>query len=256
MIIIIIIIIEQIMEDINFLNNDVLSEILAYLDIEFIDNFIFTCKYFQNKEFIEIVYKSKINKSNDLQLLFEECLPNKVNCIKYLLKDIRFDPSINNNFAIRVASMNGNFDVVNLLLLSDLRIDPGADNHAIRLASLNGHIEVVKLLLSDSRVDPSAENNYAIRIASAKGHIDVVKLLLSDSRFYPSAQYNAAIRMASAKGHIEVVKLLLSDSRVDPSDRNNNAIKWASENGHVDVVKLLLSDQRVKSSIGDELLNM
>jgi len=64
------------------------------------------------------------------------------------------------------------------LILSMDVFDPTADNNrAIRWASENGHVEVVKILLSDKRVDPTADNNLAIRRASEKGHVEVVKIL-------------------------------------------------------------------------------
>ena len=53
------------------------------------------------------------------------------------------------------------------LLLQDIRIDPSIlNNQAIRFASENGHLSIVKLLLADSRVDPSDSNDQAIRLAS------------------------------------------------------------------------------------------
>ena len=59
------------------------------------------------------------------------------------------------------------------LLLKHPRVDPTTDdNYAIRWASLQGHWEVVKLLLEDSRV-----NSSAIQEASLHGHWEVVKLL-------------------------------------------------------------------------------
>ena len=88
------------------------------------------------------------------------------------------------------------------------------DNYAIKWASEYGHIEIVKLLLADKRVDPSDNNNLAIRWASYKGHLEVVKLLLADKRVDPSAENNYAIRWASNNDLLEVVKLLLTDKRV------------------------------------------
>ena len=95
------------------------------------------------------------------------------------------------------------------LILSMDVFDPTADNNrAIRWASENGHVEVVKILLSDKRVDPTAGDNRAIQWASGNGHVEVVKILLSDKRVDPTADNNLAIRRASEKGHVEVVKIL------------------------------------------------
>src|SRR5690606_36616559 len=60
---------------------------------------------------------------------------------------------------LRYASREGNLEVVQELL-KDIRVDPSAeDNFAIRGASSYGHLEVVRELLKDKRVDPSALNN-------------------------------------------------------------------------------------------------
>jgi len=138
-----------------------------------------------------------------------------------------------------------------------LALEKGADpsynnNYAIKNASIYGHIDIVKILLQDSRVDPSADNNYAIRYASKYEYIDIVKILLQDSRVDPSDNHNYAIRYASDNGYFEIVKLLLQDKRVDPSDDDNFAIKSASYNEHLEVVKLLLKDERVREKLTDE----
>jgi hypothetical protein len=84
------------------------------------------------------------------------------------------------------------------LLLKDPRVDPSAaDNYAIRMASRNGHFLVVQLLLKDPRVDPSADDNYAIRASSENGHASIARLLLSDSRV---AKESNATRMAAEYG--------------------------------------------------------
>jgi ankyrin repeat protein len=156
-----------------------------------------------------------------------------------------FDPSADNNIAIREASANGHEGVVRLLL-ADARVDPAAlSNYPIRWATENGHTDVVKLLLADARVDPSVYNNYPIRFASENGHTDMVRLLLawrcpSGKRVDPSDKNNDAIIFASYYGHTEIVRLLLAHERVDPADMANDAIIFASQNGHTDVFNLLL----------------
>ena len=78
------------------------------------------------------------------------------------------------------ACKSDNDELVNVLLeFSD--IDPSVDdNYAIRMASIYGHVAVVDRLLQDGGVDPSNYKNYAIRLASGKGHIAVVNRLLQD----------------------------------------------------------------------------
>ena len=110
---------------------------------------------------------------------------------------------------------------------TDAGYDPsGDDNWAIKLASHNGHLGVVKALLADDRVDPSAASNFAIESASINGHIDVVKALLTDNRVDPSTGNNRAIRWASGNGHLEVVKELLKDKRVRNKLSREEKIKY------------------------------
>lgn len=93
-----------------------------------------------------------------------------------------FDPSINNNLAIRLASRNCYTAAVELLL-KDPRVDPSVKiNEAIRRAALYGNGAIVRLLLQDKRVNPSANMNQAIMSAAVRGHTGVVKLLLNDPR--------------------------------------------------------------------------
>lgn len=68
-------------------------------------------------------------------------------------------------------------------MLNNQRADPGAyNNKDLRLASQNGHFNVIKLLLNDSRVDPTTENNYLLKRVVEKGKIKLVKKLLNNKR--------------------------------------------------------------------------
>src|SRR3989304_3535098 len=59
--------------------------------------------------------------------------------------------------------------------------NPSYDNNsAIRWACRFNKIDSVKKLLKDTRVDPSVDNNCAIRWTSRNGHLEVVKELLKD----------------------------------------------------------------------------
>ena len=61
-------------------------------------------------------------------------------------------------------------------------IDPAAlNNYALRLAVINGRVGAVKLLLAlpaERGVDPAVNDNYALYWAECNNHTDVVKLLL------------------------------------------------------------------------------
>ena len=133
----------------------------------------------------------------------------------------------------------GDFDKVKSLLVNE-KVNPTYNNnYAIRLASENGHYNVLKLLLGDNRVinffKIADDSNWAIRWASQNGHYNIVKLLLEDKRvinfFKIADRDNLAIRLASKNGHYNIVKLLLEDNRVinffKIADRANLTIQWA-----------------------------
>jgi len=202
-------------------------------------------------DYLKPYSKDYIRSKIDYYSISEVSKYGLIDDVKRLLNK-GIDPTIDNNYSIRMASENGHTDVVKLLL-QDERVDPSDDsNYAIRMSSENGHTGVVKLLLQDERVDPSAYNGRAIRMSSENGHIGVVKLLLQDQRVDPSTTSNLSIIGSSEYGHTEIVKLLLQDGRVDPSANKNYSIKWAYGNGHTDIVKLLLQDERVREKLTAE----
>ena len=90
----------------------------------------------------------------------------------------------------------GDLDLLDLLLGNETDygtggVDPSLeDNYGIRIASYNGHHLIVERLLQDSRVNPSADANYAIRYASCYGHHLVADRLLQDGRVDPSVDDN------------------------------------------------------------------
>jgi len=67
--------------------------------------------------------------------------------------DMRVDPNVENDYAIRKAAENGHLAIVNCIL-RDSRFKPGYP-YTICLASKNGHIAVIDRLLRDPRVDPT-----------------------------------------------------------------------------------------------------
>jgi hypothetical protein len=211
-----------------------------------------------NKQEVKSVYGKYLTPYTKDFIRSKVDMNNIYNIIKYGFVDelkvkLRqgWDPSADDNRAIKWAASKGHIEIVKLLL-ADKRVDPSAEyNYAIIWASYNGYTEIVKLLLADDRVDPSANNNYAIRYTANKGHIEIVKLLLNDKRVDPSAEYNYAIRYAAENGHIEIVKMLLADDRVDPSADNNYVIRFAASYGQTEIVKLLLADKRVNPSDKD-----
>ena len=137
--------------------------------------------------------------------LIKACKYGNTDNVKFLLQSKQFDPSDDNNMAIRVASFSHNPEIVKLLL-SDPRVNPAAgNNEAIKNACLECNLEIVKLLLKDSRVDPSVDKNFSLEVTSSRGQYEIVKLLLKDQRVDPTA----GMRGASLHNHIDIIKLIM-----------------------------------------------
>jgi len=120
---------------------DIFCEILNNLDIEDIDNFRHTCKYFGEEEFTDTIYRYKICKSDNIMLLYEESCRTK---------SLKFLSHLFNN------------------KLSDFFL------YAVE----NGYNEVIKILLLNTRIDVAKNNNKYMRVAAEKQHLEICSLFI------------------------------------------------------------------------------
>lgn len=136
----------------------------------------------------------RINDLNEY-LLIDYISPKRfvlIGLLDKLLTYPEFNPSIDNNKAIIIASEFDRDDLVKILLEHPL-VDPGAQrNEAIFRAAADGHVNIVRILMNDLRVDPSDQNNRALKYTISG----------------PTPNYNKRV-------YVEIVKLLLNDHRVD-----------------------------------------
>ena len=127
-------------------------------------------------------------------------------------------------------------------ILLELGYNPSlGDDWALRVAIANDNIESVRLLLDDDRVDPSSMDNNAIKTAAERGNVDIVDYLLLDTRTDPGVDNNYPLEIAAQNGHYEVVDLLLKDKRVSLRDRVHirSIADDARANGDYDVADLI-----------------
>ena len=90
----------------------------------------------------------------------------------YLAFKILKNAATNENEAMLIAPTLGLTDQFTIKVPN---VNPALDdNEAIRLASLYGHTDIVRMLLERPEVNPTAHNNQAIRLASLNGRTDVV----------------------------------------------------------------------------------
>jgi len=195
--------------------------------------------------------------------------------VELLLKEPKINPTIEDNTPIRVATINGYLDIVNLFIaderadpakgipfaeagpmLNNLvdallkKVSPQSINTVLQWSATNGYSDLLALILRRPNTDPSVSDNAPIRFAVKNGHTNTVILLLASGRVDPSANNNEAIIWASYYGYTDIVRLLLNDPSVDPTADNNKSIQVASQYGHEEIVRLLLANPRTDPSRG------
>jgi ankyrin repeat protein len=132
------------------------------------------------------------NYSN--QALRKASMEGYTEIVRLLINDPRVDASSNSNFAFYTAIRNSQTDLVRLLLDwtsadGGRRVDPTIDdNWPIRYASIIGRAGIVRVLLEDDRIDPTSNNHETIRRTLKKGHKDVMRLLLAWYLKHPQAR--------------------------------------------------------------------
>lgn len=172
-----------------------------------------------------------------------------------------------NEKAFRTACVNGNFEVIKLLLdlEGDRRINVHADNEgAFRWACCNGHLEIVKLLLDlegDRRIDVHAEDEWAFRKACETGNLEIVKLLLDldkDRKINVNINNDEAFQTACGNKKLDVIRLLLElkgNQKINVHAGDEWAFRYACVYGNTEVVKILLSlegDRRINVNINND----
>lgn len=161
--------------------------------------------------------------------------------------------------AVLVAVYNGWYDILQLLLNYNAKVDTSADRSSagwttMQVAAERGHITIAQLLLQDCK-DISAIINAkpaiksgrtALQAAAQSGHIDMIQFLISNGAEIndPPAAISGvtALQAAAGGGHVRAALLLLEGgANVNGKGSiGTTALQDAARNGHVDMVKLLL----------------
>ena len=144
----------------NILNRDIIYETLTHLEYRDIFNFCESDNYIQNL------------CHNDPQI-------SQLILDKYVDNYVQSFPNINQAF-IDAIKFN-KLDIIDNLI--NRGVDPSIENNwGIRLASSKGHLNIVNRLLLDSRVNPTSQNNEAIKMALQNNYMNIVNRLLQDPR--------------------------------------------------------------------------
>ncbi|XP_029013572.1 caskin-1 isoform X7 [Betta splendens] len=154
------------------------------------------------------------------------------------------------------ASLNGNVELISLLLESQAAVDI-RDQKGMRplhYAAWQGKAEPMKMLLkSGSSVNgQSDEGQIPLHLSAQHGHYDVSEMLLQHQS-NPCIVDNAGktpLDLACEFGRVGVVQLLLSSNmcaallepkKGDTTDPNGTSpLHLAAKNGHIDIIRLLI----------------
>ncbi len=143
--------------------------------------------------------------------LVSACQSGTLDVVKVLLQDERIgEPSMT---ALYSAVEREQVETVRLLL-EDERFDPSDDeNEALKIASVHGYITLVKILLQDERVRSTADKSLMFKYAAQDDHVNVAKLLLLYKETDPSLDDNSLFRDACKRNALGTVKMLLNHPR-------------------------------------------
>lgn len=136
---------------------------------------------------------------------------------------------------------------------TNIEAEDRAGENAMMLAALNGDIDLVKLLISkDAEVN---KKGWApLHYAASNGNDDIVQLLLDNSAYVDAGSPNGTtpLMMAARGNHVTTVKILL-DNGADLNVKNQiglNALDFAKHYRAPDVIKGLSARMGVPADAG------
>ncbi len=196
--------------------------------------------------------------TNGSFVLREAASANNLDVVAALIADGRADPADQDNSAIKMAAMNGFYDMVKLLL-ADPRTVMDSRNNILGTAIVNGQVDVMQLLLDSPKVDPMANIAEHIKAAITFRYAYILEILLKrveDTEVMMRGMLMEAMMRGMLTHAIiyyepAVIKVLLKCPYVDASENDNHAIKRLCEmDADLDIIRTLLTDQRVDATCG------
>jgi ankyrin repeat protein len=146
---------------------------------------------------------------------------------------------------------DGDFAKVDILIWlgRDVNSADKFDTSALQWASMNGNIEVVRVLLdNEATIDYSGGSTCtSLYLASSANHIESVRLLIDRGANVDAVDKNgdSALHIASEHGHLEIARLLLNGGvNVNLVNKYNHTPLYnATNNADVEMVKLLIENR-------------
>ena len=147
------------------------------------------------------------------------------------------------------ASHSGKIDEVKAILLSGVDVNTKAEGGktALHVAAVNGNIEIVKLLLNQRGCDANSKDSKGrtpAAFAEAYGRVDMAKLIQSHGTSPSSTTTSDDIIRASFEGNLQLVSQCIKQGQSvsKPGHDGKTALHIAAGFGHLEIVKLLLQN--------------
>lgn len=193
--------------------NDKCICLIYYKITKKIDNKIPTISY--------IIIYNVITKMQ--QQFYECCEVGDLDKIKKLIEHNGADFCSDYNYAVKLASYYGNFDVVLYLLNNNLCNSVFDDRDFVFCwASADGNLDTVKYLVNNFSVDIHCYYNFAVRVASKCGKSDVVKYLVN----LGVALDFDIINNLYSNGHFDLSYELIHNSNCEISDNDTEQFNY------------------------------
>lgn len=199
---------------------------------------------------------------NSCTLLMKAAEVGQFDCVKVLLEfgalvdlphtDVGHEDWYNRSSAVYLATKNGHFNIVKLLL----EADPHASvNHPqyrpLYEACRKGHLETAKLLVEHGAELQNIMLEYdtnALMNASCSGNAELVEYLIGEGAdINYENKYNSHALLVACEGrHIGVMEVLLENSadvnvmRMGPDSKEDTCLNIACQRGDLEMIRLLL----------------
>lgn len=195
---------------------------------------------------------------------------NLIEILKLFIEDGRFDINTDNHYVLRYAAFHNNEEIFFLVINNTPDIDLGLENnYFLKAAIQNKNFNIVKYILKNESFIKNFKDklkqtpNTSLLINAARvGEIETVRLYLKyydvlfeekEHEDYENsyATFNHAIQYAADSGYLHIVKMLFNHPKCDPYADENKAFSNASLKAHKHITDFFLSRKYFDPSFGN-----
>ncbi|WP_175888099.1 GNAT family N-acetyltransferase [Burkholderia contaminans] len=211
-----------------------------------------------NLEIVDILIKAGAHQSIGEPFMWA-VKNNKLEVVKYFVKNTDVDIQYDDSRALKVAQKNGGKEVADYLESVEAHLNTivgeVVDSRStrerllplLRKASTENDVQLATRLIKDT-VDIRMDDDIALRVAAERGNNEVMKLFIEHGADV-HALTDAAICGASKNGHLDCVKTLVNHG-ADIRALSSFPLLIAAHRGHNHIVSYFIDDLNMEVSKG------